>query len=206
LLVGLTGGMGSGKSLVAGMFQELGAHLIDADGLSRSLVEPDKPAWHEIVNKFGQGVLNDDKTLNRKKMAELVFSDSENKKVLEGIVHPKVFLEEKRIYEEIREKENDALILVDSPLLIESGNYSQMDKVIVIASDEEICLKRILDKGSFSMVDAKKRIKNQMGLQEKSKYADYILENNSSIDELRLNVKALYKDLKALANESGFRN
>ena len=206
LLVGLTGGMGSGKSLVARMFKDLGAHLIDADGLCRSLVEPDNPAWKEIVTRFGQGVLNEDKTLNRKKMAEMVFSDPENKKVLEGILHPKVFLEEKRIYEKIREKENDALILVDSPLLIESGNYSKMDKVIVIASDEDIRLKRILDKGSFSIGDVKKRIKSQMGLKEKLKYADYILENNSSIDELRRNVKNLYQDLKVLANEPGFRN
>ncbi|MGV7221290.1 MAG: dephospho-CoA kinase [Nitrospinales bacterium] len=199
LLVGLTGSMGSGKSLVARMFQELGAHLIDADKLCRTLVEPDKPAWQEIVDKFGQQILNEDKTLDRKKMAEIIFNDSKKKQILENILHPRVFLEEKRIYDKIREKENDAIVIVDSPLLIESGNHSKMQKVIVVSCDEDTSLERIMDKGSFGKEDAKKRIKSQMRLQEKLKYADYILENNSSIDNLNENVKSLYQDLKVLA-------
>jgi dephospho-CoA kinase len=203
LLVGLTGGMGSGKSLVATLFKEMGAHIIDADEISRNLVEPDKPAWQEIVNSFGQKVLNDNKTLDRKKMAEIVFDNPANKQILESILHPRVFSEEMRIFEEIQEEESGALVIIDSPLLIESGNHSKMHKIIVISCDEQTRLKRIVEKGLISLVDAKKRIKSQMGLQEKLKYADYVLENNSSIDELKIAIKNLYQDLKVQANERG---
>lgn len=200
LLAGLTGGMGSGKSLVAEMLKELGAHLIDADEICRSLVEPGKPAWSEIVELFVEKILHQDKTLDRGKIADIIFNDPCKKKALEKILHPRVFSEEQRIFANIRKREKGALVIVNAPLLIESGNYKKMDKVAVVACDEETQIRRIVEKGVFSGEDAKKRIKTQMGLKEKLKYADYIIENNSTIEELRAKVEILYRDLKKLAS------
>lgn len=192
--------MGSGKSLAAEMLKELGAHLIDADEICRSLVEPGKPAWSEIVELFVEKILHQDKTLDRGKIADIIFNDPCKKKAMEKILHPRVFSEEQRIFANIRKREKGALVIVNASLLIESGNYKKMDKVAVVACDEETQIRRIVEKGVFSGEDAKKRIKTQMGLKEKLKYADYIIENNSTIEELRAKVEILYRDLKKLAS------
>jgi len=202
LLAGLTGGMGSGKSLAAEIFQELGAYLIDADEICRSLVEPEKPAWSDVVRLFGGQVLNKDGSLVRKKIAGIIFNDPDKKKAMENILHPRVFSEERRIYRDIREREKDALVIINAPLLIESGNYKKMDKVVVIYCDEEVQVRRIADKGVFSAEEARKRINNQMGLKEKLKFADYVLVNDSTVENFKKNVESRYQDLKKLAREN----
>ena len=199
LLVGLTGGMGSGKSIAAEMLSELGAHIIDADEICRSLIEPEKQAWREIVQLFGDEILLPDQTLNRKKLADIVFNDPEKKMALEGILHPKVFAEEQRIFEEISQREKDAVVAVNAPLLIESGNYRKMDKFVVVACEERVQVERIEQKGIFSREEALKRIKTQMKLKEKLQFADYNLDNNSSVEDLRIEVKILYQKLKSQA-------
>ncbi len=199
LLVGLTGGMGSGKSMAAEMLNELGAHIIDADEICRSLIEPEKQAWREIVQLFGGEILLPDQTLNRKKLADIVFNDSEKKMALEGILHPKVFAEEQRIFEEISRRDKDAVVVINAPLLIESGNYRKMDKVVVVACEEQVQVERIEQKGIFSGKEALKRIKTQMKLKEKLQFADYNLDNNSSVEDLRIEVKKLYQKLKSQA-------
>ncbi len=200
LLAGLTGGMGSGKSLAAKFLQELGAHLIDADAVCRTLLEPKKPAWTEAVDLFGQQAIKVDGTLDREKIAEIIFSDPDKKKALENILHPRVFAEERRIFQNIRECEKDALVIVNAPLLIESGNYKKMDKVVVISCDEEVQVRRVIAKGVFTAEDARKRIKSQMGLKEKLRFADYILENNTTVEAFKIRVANLYRDLKNLAS------
>lgn len=199
LLVGLTGGMGSGKSIAGEMLKELGAHIVDADEICRSLIEPEKQAWREIVQLFGDEILLPDQTLNRKKMADIVFNDPEKKMALEGILHPKVFAEEQRAFEEISEADKDAVVVVNAALLIESGNCKKMDKVIVVACEERVQVERIEQKGIFSAEEALKRIKTQMKLKEKLKFADYKLDNNSSVEDLRAEVKKLYQKLKSQA-------
>lgn len=192
--------MGSGKSLAAEMLKELGAHLIDADEICRTLVEPGKPAWSEIMELFAEKILRHDKTLDRGKIADIIFNDPGKKRAMEKILHPRVFSEEQRIFANIRKREKGALVIVNASLLIESGNYKKMDKVAVVACDEETQIRRIVEKGVFSGEDAKKRIKTQMGLKEKMKYADYIIENNSTIEELKAKVEILYRELKKLAS------
>lgn len=199
LLVGLTGGMGSGKSIAGEMLNELGAHIIDADEICRSLSEPGKQAWREIVQLFGDEILVPDQTLNRKKLADIVFNDPEKKMALEGILHPKVFAEEQRIFEEISQRDKDAIVVINAPLLIESGNYRKMDKVVVVACEERVQVERIEQKGIFSGEEALKRIKTQMKLKEKLQFADYNIDNNSSVEDLRIEVKKLYQKLKSQA-------
>ncbi|MEE8259840.1 MAG: dephospho-CoA kinase [Nitrospinaceae bacterium] len=199
LLAGLTGGMGSGKTTVGKLFKALGAYILDADEICRSLLEPGKPAWNETVDLLGNGILRDDQTLDRRKIADVVFSDLEKKKALEAILHPRVMEEEQAVYKDILKDDPGALVIIDAALLIESGNYRKVDKVIVIACDEETQLHRIMDKNTFSREDAHRRLQQQMPLEEKSKFADYVLHNESGLSELEEKVEALFHQLKQLA-------
>jgi len=199
LLAGLTGGMGSGKTTVGKLFKALGAYVLDADEICRSLLEPGKPAWNETVDLLGNGILRDDQTLDRRKIADVVFSVLEKKKALEAILHPRVMEEEQAVYKDILKDDPGALVIIDATLLIESGNYRKVDKVIVIACDEETQLHRIMDKNTFSREDAQRRLQQQMPLEEKIKFADYVLYNDSGLSELEEKVEALFHQLKQLA-------
>ena len=199
LLAGLTGGMGSGKTTVGKLFQSLGAYVLDADEISRSLVDFGKPAWQEIVDLLGNGIIKDDQTLDRRKIADIIFNDSRGKKALEAILHPRVMEEEQAIFKDILKDDPSALVIIDAALLIVSENYRKVDKVIVIACDEDIQLRRIMSKNTFSREDAKRRLQQQMPLQEKIKFADYVLHNDSGLSELEEKVEALFHQLKQLA-------
>jgi dephospho-CoA kinase len=192
ILVGLTGGMGSGKSLAAKFFAEQGAHIIDADQLSRELVRPGHPALKEIIDAFGEDILEPSGNLDREKLAKIIFDDTENKSALEAILHPKVIVREQEKYLSIIASNPSAIVIVDAALLIESGNYKNVDKVIVVQSREEQQVQRILSRGFQSYDQAIARIKNQMSFEKKSKYADYILDNQSQAEDLRQKVQEIY--------------
>ena len=195
LLVGLTGGIGSGKSLAARFFKEEGAYIIDADELSRDLVQPGKPALKEIVEFFGDFILELDGTLNREKLAEIIFQDVNKKKALEVILHPKIIEKEQEEYSIIRANDPSAIVIIDAALLIESGNFKCVDKVIVVQSSEEQQVKRILSRSSLTYNQILARIKNQMSLADKNKYADFILDNRLQPEDLMKNVVEVYKKL-----------
>ena len=195
LLVGLTGGIGSGKSLAARFFKEEGAYIIDADELSRDLVQPGKPALKEIVDFFGDFILELDGTLNREKLAEIVFQDVNKKKALEVILHPKIIEKEQEEYSIIRANDPSAIVIIDAALLIESGNFECVDKVIVVQSSEEQQVKRILSRSFLTYNQVVARIKNQMSLADKNKYADFILDNRLQPEDLMKNVVEVYKKL-----------
>jgi len=195
LLVGLTGGMGSGKSLAAKFFAEQGAHIIDADELSRELVLPGHPALKEIVDAFGEDILEPSENLDREALAKIIFDNAEKKSVLEAILHPKVIVREQEKYLSISASDPSAIVIVDAALLIESGNYKNVDKVIVVQSTEEQQVQRILSRGFQSCDQAIARIKNQMSFEKKSEYADYILDNQSQVEDLRKKVQKIYAKL-----------
>lgn len=198
LLVGLTGGMGSGKTTVGKLFQSLGAYVLDADEICRSLVEPEKPAWRETVDLLGNEIVKSDQTLDRRKIADIIFNDSDKKKALEAILHPRVMAEEQAIYKDIRKGDPAALVIIEAALLIESENYRKVDKVVVIACDKETQIHRIMSKNTFSQEDAERRLQQQMPLEEKIKFADYVILNNSGLTELEEQVEALFHQLKQL--------
>jgi dephospho-CoA kinase len=199
LLVGLTGTMGSGKSTTASMLKKMGAFIIDADAICRDLVLPGRPAWKEITQSFGKEILQvDEQTLDRGKLAQIIFSDKEKKKQLETILHPKVIAEEMKMAEKIFKDRPEAIVVVEAALLIESGNDQKMDKVIVVACDEEQSIQRAMKRSSLSLEEAISRIRNQMPQTEKIKHADYILRNNGNPDELKQKVQALYSEFKTL--------
>ncbi|PIR00950.1 MAG: dephospho-CoA kinase [Nitrospinae bacterium CG11_big_fil_rev_8_21_14_0_20_45_15] len=199
MLIGLTGGIGSGKSLAASLFRDLGARVIDADILCRELVLPNRPAWKEIVEKFGSDILQDDERLDRKKISSLIFSDPAKKLTLESILHPKVFEEERRRYQRVLEGDPDAVVIVDAAMLIESGNHKNMDKVIVVRSRMEDQVERVVKRNGWSREQVIERLNSQMSVEEKLLHVDFIIENDGDLANLRDNVSKVFKDLTGKA-------
>jgi len=199
ILIGLTGNIGSGKSLAASYFKELGTYIIDADLISRQLVVPHQPAWEEIVDKFGNEYLNPDKTLNRSKLAVEVFQSDKKRHALEVILHHRVIAEEKKIYSDHQKIDPEAVVIIDSVLLIESQNYKNVAKVIIVQSTQELQIQRVVNRDGNSSISVKNRLKSQMSLEEKLNYADYVLDNTSGRDILKSQVHRLYTEFKNLA-------
>jgi dephospho-CoA kinase len=195
IIVGLTGSVGTGKSTVADFFAELGAYVIDWDKLAREVVRPRSSAWIKIVEYFGKDVLNKDLTINRQKLANMVFTEESSVAKLNQIVHPEVVKEDERITNEIKNRNPDALIIKDIPLLFEVGLSMLVDKIVVVSASEEAQLQRLEEKG-MSRDDAESRIKSQLPLEEKNKSADFVINNNGPLEETKRQVEEIYSLLK----------
>jgi len=194
IIVGLTGGVGTGKSTVASFFRELGAYVIDWDELAREVVRPHSKAWTEIVDCFGQDSLDSDSTINRRRLAEIVFSDPEKLGRLNRIVHPEVFNEDQRITAQIGSLDSDAVVIKEIPLLHEAARHIAFHKVIVVSAAEETRLERLEGRG-MSRDDARRRIKSQLPLEEKARSADFVIDNDGLLDDTRRQVEAIYSSL-----------
>jgi dephospho-CoA kinase len=195
IIVGLTGSVGTGKSTVTNFFRELGAYIIDWDELAREVTRPNLRAWKEIVEYFGNDCLNEDLTINRQKLAEIVFSDKEKVAKLNHIVHPEVFKEDERITNEIKSLDPDALVIKDIPLLFELTRPIFVDKIVVVSVSEQTQLRRLEEKG-MSWEDARSRIKSQLPLEEKIKSADFIINNDGPLEETKKQVEEIYSFLR----------
>jgi len=197
IIAGITGTIGTGKSTVAAMFGALGAFIIDADKLAREVVEPGKTAWQAIIDNFGREVLNTDQTLNRQMLADIVFKDSVKLQVLNSIVHPEIFKEDQRLVAERKSMDPDGLIIKDIPLLLEMGRDTarlMVDKIIVVYASPDIQLKRLVARG-VGEADARNRINNQVPVKDKMKMADFVINNDGTLDETRVQVRAIYQQL-----------
>ena len=195
IIVGLTGSVGTGKSTVTNFFRELGAYIIDWDELAREVTRPHLKAWKEIVEYFGNDYLNEDLTINRQKLAEIVFSDKERVTKLNQIVHPEVFKEDERITNEIKSLAPDALIIKDIPLLFELTRPVFVDKTVVVSASEQTQLRR-LEKRGMSREDTQSRIKSQLPLKEKIKSADFVINNDGPLEETKKQVEEIYSLLR----------
>jgi len=191
IIVGLTGNVGTGKSTVANSFKDLGAYVIDWDELARKATRPQSRAWKEIAEYFGKGILNDDLTINRQKLADIAFSDQEKLAKLNQIIHPKVFEEDERVTNEIKNDDLDALIIKDIPLLFELTHPISVDKIIVVSASEQTQLRR-LEQKEMSQKDARNRMKSQLPLGEKLKSADFVINNDGPLEETRKQVQEIY--------------
>ena len=198
IIAGLTGGIASGKSTVSNMFRELGAYVIDWDMLAREVVLPHKRAWNGIVDYFGRAVLNDDMTLNRQKLGEIVFNDAEKLEMLNQITHPAVIEEDEEQVETIRKTDPQAIVIKDIPLLIEIGYNKRVDKVIVVYAGKENQIKRMIKGRKLSREEAEKRIRTQMPLKEKKKFADFVVQNDDSLESTRRQVESIFTALSQL--------
>ncbi|MGI9534918.1 MAG: dephospho-CoA kinase [Thermodesulfobacteriota bacterium] len=194
-IIGLTGNIGSGKSTVAKMFEELGAKIIDADKIAREVVEPGKPAWKELISEFGNGILNKDKELNRKLVADIVFNDDNKREILNSIIHPRI-LEEINNRIDKNRSENTEITIIEAALLIEKGGLINfIDKLIVVSIDKDSQLKRIKARDNLSREEVLSRIESQMGNDEKTKHADFIIDNTGSIKNTEQQVKEIWESL-----------
>jgi dephospho-CoA kinase len=202
IIAGITGTIGTGKSTVAAMFGELGAFIIDSDKLARQVVEPGKPAWQAIIDYFGRELLNKDQTLNRQMLADIVFKDPAKLQALNSIVHPEIFKEDKRLVDGRKSLDPDGLIIKDIPLLLEMGRDIArllVDKIIVVYASPEIQLKRLVARG-VGEADALNRIKNQIPVKDKTQLADFVINNDGTLDETRAQVRKIYAQLTAGGN------
>ena len=177
LLVGLTGGIATGKSTVSAMLRGLGCVVIDADQLARAVVEPGEPALAAIVAEFGRGVLQSDGTLDRKKLGAVVFADPARRKRLEAITHPAIRERFVRRLQQLTDEGFAGIVLFDAPVMIESGNYQNMDRLVVVATDEATQIARLMARDGIGRDEAELRLKSQMPIAEKAQLADYVIDN-----------------------------
>lgn len=199
LMVGLTGGLGSGKTTVAGMFQQLGAHIIDADALAREVVEAGKPALKLIVRVFGNSILTAQKTLDRQALAKIVFHKTEKLKQLTGLLYPYIARAQARRAREIQLKNPHAVIIYDAAMLIESQAYQRMDKVIVVRADRATQIARASQRDGLTKAETVRRLRFQMPLREKIRYADYVIDGTLPLNQLGKVVRELYEDFRKQA-------
>src|SRR5207253_4224575 len=185
VLVGLTGGIATGKSTVSRLFVECGARLIDADVLAREVLTPRQPALQKIAETFGREMLRSDGTLDRDRLAKVVFGDPKQLEKLNAIVHPYVAVAQEQRSREIAGKDPHAVIVYDAALLIEAGAHKRMDKIIVVTADEGTQVRRLMQRNTLSEHDALKRIRAQMPLAEKIKLADYVIDGTATRERVR---------------------
>jgi len=197
ILLGVTGGIASGKSTVARMLEELGAPIIDFDLLSRVVVEPEKPAWQEIVSYFGEQVLLADKTLDRKKLSEIVFRDPEKRKKLESFTHPRIHQEFVRLVKEHTARDPEVIIQAVIPLLIEAGLQYLFHKLLLVYIPQEDQVRRLMDRDKVSREMAQSILAAQLPIDEKKAYADFIIDNSGSLEDTQKQVKEVWRKLKA---------
>ena len=191
--VGLTGGIASGKSTVSGMFRELGVPVIDADMIAREVVAPGSRALEAIVDAFGAEILTDEKSLNRARLGEIVFSDPTKKKVLEGILHPEIIAEQDRRLKDLEREGRTPVAVVDAAVMIESGSWKRFDSLVVVDCEESQQISRLRLRNGMNEEEAARRVNAQMPLSEKVKYADHVIDNRGSIDDTRKQVEELMK-------------
>lgn len=194
-LVGLTGGIACGKSTVADMFRDLGAHVIDADRLAREALAPGTPGARAVARAFGASIARGG-VVDRAGLAALVFGHPRRRARLEAIVHPRVFAAERRLARAILATDPKAIIVFDAALLIESGAYRRMDAVVVVTADQRTQIARLAARDGLSRSAALARIRSQWPLRVKRRYADYVIDGRASRAAVRARVREIVADLR----------
>ena len=193
-MIGLTGGIATGKSTVVKIFEELGAGIVDSDLIAREIVEPGKPAYSEIVEYFGKNILAPDGKIDREKLGEIVFNDNEKRQALNGMTHPRVFEEMQNQIKSFAEKDVE-VVLCDVPLLIESGGQDWLKPIILVYASPENQLDRLMERDKCSRQRALSRISSQMSIDEKRKHADIIIDNSGTVENTRAQTLDIWKKL-----------
>jgi dephospho-CoA kinase len=195
LLVGLTGGIATGKSTVSNMLRGLGAEIIDADLVARQVVEPGQPAWREIVEEFGRDVLSPDGTLDRKKLGAIVFADPDRRKRLEAITHPAIRARVKARVDELAARGFAGIVFYDAAILIEALGHQDMDRIVVVMTDEATQVARLRGRDGTDDAEGRRRIASQMPLAEKAKLADHVIDNSGDREATAEQVRRVFATL-----------
>ena len=198
-LIGLTGGIATGKSTVSALFKKAGAMIIDADQIARAVVKKGLPAYREIVAQFGRKVLLSDEEINRTMLGDIIFNDPQKKQLLNSIVHPHVNEEVNRQIKLTQKAHPDAVVILDVPLLIEAGLHDNLNEIIVVYAPQDIQIQRLMQRDHISEADALARVQSQMPIEEKKKLATLVIDNSGTIENTRSQTLDIYKRLKASA-------
>lgn len=195
LVIGLTGGIATGKSTADQYFKQQGLPVIDADAIAHNIMDKGKPAWQKVIDTFGKEYLNDDQTINRKKLGELVFNNKAALEKLNEITHPLIHED---ILKQIKKySKNNKIVIVDVPLLFETNMEKMYDQTIVITLPEDLQIQRLMQRNSLSKKAALNRIYSQMSLKEKEAKATYVVANTGTISELENKLDKLLLRIKA---------
>jgi dephospho-CoA kinase len=199
LLVGLTGGIASGKSVVAARLGEHGAVVVDADKIAREVVEPGTPALRRIAEEFGSGVIAADGSLDRAALGAIVFADEGKRSILNAITHPAILELSQRRFREAGEADPDAIVVYDVPLLSEARGTAEFDVVVVVSAPEEVRIERMVSLRGMSRAEAENRIRSQVPEERRRALADVIIESGGTLDETLAQADRLWEDLRQRA-------
>ena len=199
LIVGLTGGVASGKSVVSQVWKEEGAYLIDADRIAREVVQPRTPAWKALVKAFGKEILQEDGSIHRRKLAARVFSNPVERDLLNRILHPRIKREINRRIKGISQKGPKAIVVIDAALLVETGYYLNVDKVVVVTSTKKQQIERLRRRDQMDQEMARGIIDSQISGEERIKVADIIIRNEGSRMQTERKAKEVFEKLKKAA-------
>ena len=192
LVIGLTGGIGSGKTTVSGFLEELGAEVIDADKVGHVTYLPDMPAWRDLIDTWGEDLLQPNREIDRKKLGAIVFSDPANLEKLNGIVHPRMRdIMNDRI--EAFRGEGKRVVVVDAAILIEAKWTSLVDEVWVTAAPEDVVVQRVMARNGWEEEQVRSRMASQMPAEERQSYADVVIDTDATLDEVRERVRAAFE-------------
>lgn len=195
LVLGLTGGIATGKSTADKFFEEKNIPIMDCDEIAHNIMNVNKPAWKDIKEVFGEKYLNEDQTINRKKLGKLVFNDPTKMKILNEITHPRIFQEMESQIAQYK-SEGYSLIIVDAPVLFESHSEKYYDKTLVISLPQDLQIKRLMARNNLTKEEALSRINSQMSLKEKEARATYVIENTGSVEDLYKKLNELLTKIK----------
>jgi dephospho-CoA kinase len=196
LVAGLTGSIATGKSTVSGILKELGAFIVDADRAAHEVVLPGTKAFNEIVRIFGKEILHKSGEIDRERLGRIIFNDSAMRSILEEVVHPEVVHSMDEQIRSIKSGFPDAVVILDVPLLIETGMHKGVGEVIVVYCPEDMQITRLMVRDNISREDALAKVRSQISIEEKRRYATLLIDNSASRDNTRIKVEDLYGRLR----------
>ncbi len=203
MLVGLTGGVATGKSLVAEELERLGAELIDADAVSREIMVKGSPAYEDILKEFGPGIMAADGSIDRKALGRIVFADPEKLARLNALTHPRIIERIRARTETLKKKPGNPIIIINAALLIEAGHHKEMDRVVVVSAPVDLQVERLALRDGLDKDSALRIIKAQMPIEKKAALADYVVENSGTVAEAIEKTRELYERLKGAEGSAG---
>lgn len=198
LQVGLTGGLATGKTFVARTLRDLGCHVLSSDALGHKVLEPGGEAYPKVIEAFGDEILNENREIDRKRLGSIVFSDPARLELLNSFVHPAVIAQQIAWLEDIARLDPDAIAVVEAAILIETGSHRRFEKLILTVCSVEQQIARAMDRDGLSRSEVERRLERQMPLEEKRKYADYVVDTSGPKEATVTQVVGIYRMLRSL--------